>query len=144
MSNIFLLGPVGPSFTELPIFSSRVAAGFPSPASDHLDKTVSLDDLLHIRSPGTYLVRAQGHSMIGAGIFDGDVLIVSKALDAVYGDVVIASVCGETFVKRFTIQGEHVVLCSENPKYPPRYVMEGEEFSIWGVVTASIRNHQRR
>jgi len=80
--------------------------------------------------------------MIEAGIYDGDVLVVSKALRAVHGDVVIAAINGETFVKRLEKRGEQVVLCSANPKYAPRYVLEDDELMIWGVVTNSVRRHR--
>lgn len=122
-------------------FSARVPAGFPSPAQDHLEKTISLDTLLDIDAPHTYLVRAHGDSMIGAGIFDGDVLVVSRALTARHGDIVIAAINGDSFVKRFIVQSGQLVLCSENPRYPPRYILEGDELLIWGVVTDSIRRH---
>ncbi|QJD60693.1 translesion error-prone DNA polymerase V autoproteolytic subunit [Pseudomonas sp. gcc21] len=141
MSEAVILAPIGSSAVELPFFSARVPAGFPSPAQDHLEKTISLDTLLDIDAPHTYLVRAHGDSMIGAGIFDGDVLVVSRALTARHGDIVIAAINGDSFVKRFTVQNGQLVLCSENPRYPPRYILEGDELLIWGVVTDSIRRH---
>ncbi len=134
--------PLRPSFIELPFFSARVPAGFPSPAQDHIEQSLSLDELLDIDAPQTYLVRADGHSMIEAGIHDGDVLVVSKALTAVHGDVVIAAINGETFVKRLEKRGEQLVLCSANPRYAPRYVLEDDELMIWGVVTNSVRRHR--
>lgn len=141
MSEAVILAPIGSSTIELPFFSAQVPAGFPSPAQDHLEKTISLDALLDIDAPHTYLVRAHGDSMIGAGIFDGDVLVVSRALTARHGDIVIAAINGDSFVKRFTLQSGQLVLCSENPRYPPRYILEGDELLIWGVVTDSIRRH---
>jgi DNA polymerase V len=77
------------------------------------------------------------------GIFEDDILIVSKALPVQHGDIVVAELNGETFVKRLTRNGQQYVLCSENPKYPPRYVLEGDELLIWGVVTDSLRRHRR-
>jgi DNA polymerase V len=73
--------------------------------------------------------------MTGAGILDGDVLVVSRALTGRHGDVVIAAINGETFVKRLSVGGDEVVLRSENPKYPPRYILEGDDLMIWGVAT---------
>ena len=141
MSNAVILGPLGSSVSELPFFSAFVPAGFPSPAQDHMEQTLSLDALLDIDAQHTYLVRARGQSMEGAGIFDGDVLIVSRALTARSGDIVIAAINGETFVKRLLLQDDQVLLCSENPRFAPRYILEGEELMIWGVVTDSIRRH---
>lgn len=142
MASATILGPVGSSDIELPFFSSRVPAGFPSPAQDHLEQKLSLDELLEIDAPHTFLVRADGESMVGAGIFDGDVLVVSRALRARSGDIVIAAVNGDTFVKRLSMDGKLFVLRSENPAFSPRFVMEGDELLIWGVVTASIRRHR--
>jgi DNA polymerase V len=111
-------------------------------AQDHIEQSISLDALLDIDAPHTYLVRAHGESMIGAGIFDGDILIVSRAVEAKPGDIVIAAINGDTFVKRFTRQSDQqVVLLSENIKYAPRYIMEGDELMVWGVVKSSIRMH---
>ena len=142
MGNAIFLGLIGSSTSELPFFSFRIPAGFPSPAQDHLDQKLSLDELLDIDAPHTYLVRVIGDSMIGAGIYDDDILVVSKAIPAQHGDIVIAELNGETFVKRLTRQGLQYVLCSENPKYPPRFIMEGDELLVWGVVTANIRRHR--
>lgn len=102
---------------------------------------LSLDELLNIRGAATYLVRVEGDSMQGAGIFSGDLLVVSKALESVRGHIVIAVVNGEPLCKRLDYCTGTPVLRSENPQYPPRYIMEGDEFSVWGVVTHSVRSH---
>lgn len=142
MANAIILGPVGSSDIELPFFSSRVPAGFPSPAQDHVEQKLSLDELLDIDAPHTFLAQVNGDSMIGAGIYDGDVVVVSRALRASNGDIVIAAVNGDTCVKRLSLDGKLIVLRSENPDFPPRFIMEGDELLIWGVVTASIRRHR--
>jgi len=142
MGTATILGPVGSSDIELPFFSSRVPAGFPSPAQDHLEQKLSLDELLKIDAPQTFLARSDGESMIGVGIFDGDIMVVSKALPPRPNDIVIAEINGDTFVKRLTRDGEQIVLKSENPRFAPRFIMEGDELRIWGVVTDSIRRHR--
>ncbi|MBD1602599.1 LexA family protein, partial [Pseudomonas typographi] len=63
-------------------------AGFPSPATDHLEKAISLDELLNLRAPHIYLVRIEGDSMIGAGIFDGDLVVVDRAIEPAHGHIV--------------------------------------------------------
>ncbi len=141
MTTATILGSVGSSTTELPFFSARVPAGFPSPAQDHLEQKLSLDQLLDVDAPHTFLVRADGESMIGIGIFDGDVMVVNRAMPARHRDIVIATINGDTFVKRLTQAGEQIVLYSENPKFSPRYILEGDELLIWGVVMGSIRRH---
>lgn len=143
MSTAAFVGSLGSAAIELPFFSFRIPAGFPSPAQDHLEQKLSLDELLDIDAPHTYLVRVIGDSMTGVGIFEDDILIVSKALPVQHGDIVVAELNGETFVKRLSRQGLQYVLNSENPKYPPRFVMEGDELVIWGVVTDSLRRHRR-
>ncbi|MCY1509684.1 Protein UmuD [compost metagenome] len=129
---------------RLPLFSFRVPAGFPSPAQDHLERTISLDEILDIRAPHTYLVRAAGDSMIRAGIFDGDLLVVNRSREAVSNDIVIAAVNAEPTVKRLLIEDKQVSLHPENPKYAPRFILEGDELLIWGVVDYSIRSHGKR
>ena len=76
--------------------------------------------------------------MTGVGIFDEDILIVSRAITKKIGRIVVADLNGETFVKRLTQQDDQYVLRSENPKYPPRYIMEGDELVAWGVVKANV------
>ena len=107
--------------------------------SEH--KVLSLDSLLNIRDAATYLVRVEGDSMQGAGIHSGDLLVVSKALEPVRGNIIIAVINGEPMCKRLDYSGSMPVLRSDNPKFAPRYVLEGEEFSVWGVVTHSVRSH---
>ena len=138
MGNAIILGPIGISTTELSFYSSRIPAGFPSPALDHMEQKLSLDELLDIDAPHTYLVRVTGDSMTGVGIFDEDILIVSRAITKKRGRIVVADLNGETFVKRLTQQDDQYVLRSENPKDPPRYIMEGDELVAWGVVKANV------
>lgn len=135
---------IGEAFTpgaKLPLFSFRVPAGFPSPAQDHLEQDISLDELFQLRAPHTYLVRVCGESLKGVGIFDGDLLVVDRSADAQPGDIVIAALNGEPIAKRFCREGGQIVLRSENPTYPPRYVLDGDELAIWGVVRYSVRCH---
>lgn len=110
-------------------------------APDHLD--ISLDECLNIRAPGTYLVKVEGDSMEGAGIFCGDLLIVDRGLEARAGHVIIGVVNQQPLVKYLCLVGRQMVLRSANRKYPDRYIMEGDYFDIWGVVTHSIRDHSR-
>lgn len=133
-----------PGSQPLPLYSFRVPAGFPSPAQDHLEREISLDEILEIRAPHTYLVRAAGDSMEGAGIFDGDLMVVDRSREAQVNDIVIAALNSEPLVKRLTYDGRQVVLRAENPRYAPRYILEGDELTIWGVVRFSVRCHEPR
>lgn len=141
MGSVHFLGPLAASTSRLPLFSSRVPAGFPSPAQDHMEGKISLDRLLDIDAPHTYLVQAEGESMTGVGIFDGDVLVVSRARPALDGDIVIAALNGDAFVKRLEQRDDRTLLHSENPRFAARPVLDGDELLIWGVVVASLRRH---
>ncbi len=124
-----------------PLFSHKVPAGFPSPADDYVEDRLSLDESLIPNKDFTFFVRARGHSMIGAGIFDGDLLVVDKSLEPAIGNIVIAVVNGELTVKRLARRGGAYILKAENPEYNDIELRDGQELQIWGVVTSSIKKH---
>ena len=127
---------------RLPLVSASVEAGFPSPADDHLERGIDLNEEL-IRNPAaTFLVRVKGESMRDAGIHAGDVLIVDKSLTPTDRKIVVAMIDGNFTVKRFRKRGGQVFLEAENPEFPPIEVSEGQELSIFGVVSYII--HQAR
>ncbi|UFH51119.1 LexA family protein [Pseudomonas sp. KNUC1026] len=136
--------PVQHGALRLPVYSFRVPAGFPSPATDHLEQAISLDELFRLRAPHIYMVRIEGESMSGAGIHDGDLVIVDRAIEPAHGQIVIAAVNGEPLCKRLYRQAGEVALLSENRRFPPRYILDGDELQIWGVVTFSVRDHAPR
>ncbi|MCI8210793.1 peptidase S24 [Pseudomonas sp. S25] len=138
---VTVLGPVSTGGEKLPLFSFHVPAGFPSPAADHIEKHLSLDELFDIRAPHVYLVKIEGDSMQGAGIYSGDVVIVDRSLYAEHGDIVIAALNSEPVCKRLHMRDNVCMLTSENSKYPPRHVLECDELVIWGVVKYSVRDH---
>ncbi|WP_419795296.1 S24 family peptidase [Pseudomonas palleroniana] len=139
--SVTILGQLATGGKKLPLYSSKVPAGFPSPAADHIEKHISLDELFDIRAPHVYLVRIDGDSMQGAGIYSGDLVVVDRSVDPVSGDIVIAALNSEPFCKRLHLRDHAVILLSENPKYPARHVMEGDDLVIWGVVKYSVRDH---
>lgn len=139
--SVTILGSLSAGGSRLPLYSCRVPAGFPSPAADHIEKHISLDELFDIRAPHVYLVRIEGDSMQGAGIYDGDLVIVDRSLNAEHGNIVIAALNTEPLCKRLHLRENAVILMSENPRYPARHVMEGDELVIWGVVKYSVRDH---
>jgi len=121
-----------------PLFTSGVSAGFPSPAEDHIDQKLDLNELL-IQHPGaTFFVRVAGDSMQDAGINHGDILVVDRSLEAVSGKVVIAIVDGELTVKRFFQDNSSCRLIAANPNYPIVEITKDTDFSVWGVVTSVI------
>jgi DNA polymerase V len=119
---------------SLPLFSSLVPAGFPSPADDHLEDGLDLNAHLVQHPAATFLVRVQGESMTGAGIHHGDMLVVDRSLEPKPGDVVVAVVNGELTVKRLRAEAGRIWLAPENPAYPLLEIREGMELVIWGVV----------
>ncbi|WP_341523976.1 translesion error-prone DNA polymerase V autoproteolytic subunit [Pseudomonas sp. G.S.17] len=141
--SVTILGPLSAGGEKLPLFSFQVPVGFPSPAADHIEKHISLDELFDIRAPHVYLVKIEGDSMQGAGIYSGDLVIVDRSLYAEHGDIVIAALNSEPVCKRLHMRDEVIILQSENSKYPPRHVMEGDELVIWGVVKFSVRDHDK-
>ncbi|RKQ83550.1 DNA polymerase V [Mycolicibacterium mucogenicum 261Sha1.1M5] len=114
------------------------ACGFPSPSQDYQTSEIDLNEHLMPNKLSTFLIRARGHSMIRAGIFDGDELIVDRSIRAEDGHVVIAVVDGEMTVKRLRIEAGVAVLAAENPQYPDVEIPELSELHIWGVVTRSL------
>lgn len=138
-----ILGQLQEGASKIPLYSFQVPAGFPSPAADHIEKHLSLDELFEIRAPHVYLVKIEGDSMEGAGIFTGDLVIVDRSRYAEHGDIVIAALNDEPVCKRLYMRDDHVMLQSENSRYPARHVMECDELAIWGVVRYSIRDHEK-
>ena len=130
----------GPSALPLPLFSSRIPAGFPSPADDHLEDSLDLNEHLVQHPAATFFVRVQGDSMTGAGIHHGDLLVVDRALEAKSGSIVVAVINGELTVKRLRVEGTRVWLMPENPRYPALEIRDGMELTIWGVVAHAVRS----
>ena len=127
---------------KLPLVSASVEAGFPSPADDHLERGIDLNEEL-IRNPAaTFLIRVQGESMRDAGIHSGDTLIVDKSVTPYDRQIVVAMIDGEFTVKRFRKRNGKIFLEAENPAFDPIEVGENQELTIWGSVTYII--HQAR
>ena len=123
---------------ELALVSARVAAGFPSRAVDHLESRVDRTQHL-IRNPSsTLFVRAAGESMMEAGIYDRDLLIVDRSIEKRNRRVVIATLNGEFTVKRLVQDEAGIFLVAENPDFDSIPIRVDSDFSIWGVVTYVI------
>jgi len=122
----------------LPLYGGKVAAGFPLPADDHLEKTLDLNELLVKKPAATFFVRAQGESMLGAGIHPNDILVVDRSIDPVPGKIVICALNGELTVKRLQRNKGQWQLQSENPEYADIVIHDDLELVVWGVVTTVI------
>lgn len=121
-----------------PMLGNRIPAGFPSPAQDYIETMLDLNEFLVQHPAATFYVRAEGYSMIGAGIYPDDIVIVDRALDSVSGNIIVAVYDGELALKRLRIENDEYFLCPENPEFQPIKVNQELEFSIWGVVTYVI------
>lgn len=124
---------------ELPLHAEGVSAGLPFQADDSVEKKLDLNELLVKHPTATFFVKVQGDSMVGAGIFSGDILLVDRSVEPVDGTIVIAELNGEFTVKRLKFSGGRPYLLAENPNYKPIQMKEGVEFVVWGVVTSVIR-----
>ncbi|MGR5140417.1 LexA family protein [Photobacterium sp. DNB23_23_1] len=124
----------------IPICASAGVTGFESPAADYLQLPLSLDELLVEHPSATFIGKAQGHSMEGVGIYDGDILIVDRHVQANNHDVIVANLNGEFVCKLLDIHRRS--LLSAAPGYPTLYISESDQFSIEGVVIRSIRCHR--
>lgn len=125
---------------NLPMFLESVSAGFPSPADDYLESKLDLNDLLIKNPAATFFVRVTGDSMIKAGIYSGDILVVDRSLDPKEGSIVIAVINGELTVKRLGYKGKEVYLLPENKFYNPIKITDEMNFEVWGVVRSVIHS----
>ncbi|MDZ7594575.1 MAG: translesion error-prone DNA polymerase V autoproteolytic subunit [Thiobacillus sp.] len=127
----------------LPLFGHKVRAGFPSPADDYVEAWLDLNEHLVEHKEATFFVQAAGDSMTGAGIQEGNLLVVDRALEAKHRDIVIAEIDGELTVKRLEKRRGKIRLVAENPAYAPIELKDGQELRVWGVVTSVIQRFKR-
>jgi DNA polymerase V len=121
------------------LIRNRVCAGFPSPAEDLGAKRIDLTQVLITHPQATYFLRASGHSMVEAGIFDNDILVVNKAIRARHNHIVVAVVDGEFTVKQFYQRAGRIKLKAANPTFADIVPKDGQTLEIWGVVTSCIK-----
>lgn len=149
MKRLKLFGPMNMSHVfkgnissalQVPLFESRVQAGFPSPTDEYSEGSLDLNDYLLPHKATTFFVRVTGDSMINVGIFPGDMLVVDRSLTPTYGKIVIALLNGEMTVKRLEKFKNRLYLCAENDDYPDIKITEEDHFAIWGVVTNVIHS----
>ncbi len=127
------------SVMPLLLMSSEVRAGFPSPADDYAEAALDLNELMIQHKEATFFCRVKGRSMEGAGIFEGDLLVIDRAIRPRSGCIVVAAVDGELTVKRFLQRNGQVLLEAASPKFATITLNEGQELQVWGVVTGSVR-----
>ena len=117
----------------------KVAAGFPSPAQDYIDKTLDMNEFLIQNQQATFIVGVESLSMRDAGIDLQDKLIVDRSIEAKSGDIVLALIDNDFTIKRLMIDGDKRWLQAENPDYSDIHLKDGQTLLIWGVVTSVIK-----
>lgn len=118
--------------------SRKIETGFPSPAGDHLEKALSLEDLIVRRPTSTFYVRAEGDAMQASGIHDGDILVVDRSLTARDGSVLIVSLDEEVIIRRFVRKGDRIFLTSDDKHIAPIPIGKETNWMVWGVATHLI------
>lgn len=133
-----IYGFSGETKLSRPLVGQHVPAGFPSPATDYIEGILDLNLHLIKHPASTFFLRVDGYSMIGAGIFPDDLLIVDRSVDPANNRIIVAIYDGELTLKRLIVEDDAYVLRSENPDYPDIRLDRELEFFVWGVVTYVI------
>jgi DNA polymerase V len=127
---------------HLPLFSTKVRAGFPSPADDHVEQRLDVSNYLIDQVDATFFVTIQGQSMIDVGLMPGDKVVVDKSKSAVIGDIVLAVVDSEFTIKTLSRNKDgsiRLLPANSTGTYKPIEITESTQFEVWGVVTGSFR-----
>ena len=120
--------------------SEGIKAGFPSPAADFDETKISLDNVLVKNHEATFYAKASGNSMIGAGIDDGDIMVIDRSLEPRHGKIAVCCIEGEFTVKRIKIDKDGIYLMPENKEFQPIKVEEDHKLIVWGIVTYVIKS----
>jgi len=123
-----------------PFLEARVAAGFPSSAENYIENSLDLNELLITHPSATFFVRVKGDSMVGAGIYCGDIAVVDRSLTVSHNKVIIARLYDELTIKRFCIENDTYFLKPENDAYELMEITPEMDFEVWGVVTYVIHS----
>ncbi len=132
--------PDSDASVELPFIADGIKAGFPSPAADFDGTKISLDKVVVKNQEATFYARAKGNSMTGAGIDDGDILVIDRSLEPKNNKIAVCYIDGEFTVKRIKIEKECVYLIPENTDYNPIKVTVENDLIIWGIVTYVLKS----
>ena len=124
---------------SMPLAHTGVSAGFPSPADDFKELRISIDQEVVKNEEATFYARVAGQSMQGAGLDDGDLLVIDRSKEPEDNAIAVCFIDGEFTVKRLKVEAECVYLMPENPNYSPIRVTEDNQLIIWGVVTYVVK-----
>ncbi|MEQ1420112.1 LexA family protein [Acinetobacter indicus] len=143
VASITLVNPS--TVMHIPLASEKVAAGFPSPAQDYVEKTLDMNEHLIKNEAATFIVKVASLSMRDAGIDIDDELVVDRSIEAKHEDIVVVWIDNEFTVKRLIIEGSNNCwLKAENPEYPDIHFKDGQEVVVWGVVTFVVKSLKKR
>ena len=126
--------------TKIKLYTTSISAGFPSPAEDHMDISLDINEYLVKHPSSTFYIYVKGDSMIDSGIFDGDLLIVDRSLEVKSNSVVVAVIDGDFTVKKIKKDSGNLYLIPQNKKYKPILLENNMDFQIWGIVTHTIHH----
>ncbi|MDE5688253.1 MAG: translesion error-prone DNA polymerase V autoproteolytic subunit [Paramuribaculum sp.] len=122
----------------------RLHIGFPSPANDFIKEHIDLNHLIVKHPASTFYARVEGSSMKGAGIGDGDLIVIDRSLDAADGDIAVCCLDGKFILRRLRFAaGQHLLLCADPAVIPSLEITAETDFSVWGVVTHTIKSNRR-
>lgn len=132
--------------TSLPLqyADEGIRAGFPSPAQDYMEQAIDLNKEIVKNPASTFYGRVVGDSMRDEGIEDGDILVIDKSLELMDNDLAVCCINGEFTVKRVKLEKDYALLVPSNPKYPTIKVTKDDEFTIWGIVTYTVKKNRRK
>lgn len=129
---------------RIPLALEKVAAGFPSPAQDYIDKTLDMNEHLIKNEAATFVVKVASLSMRDVGIEIDDEIIVDRSIEPKHESIVMALIDNEFTIKRLIIEDDYRWLKAENPEYSDIRPKDGQEFIVWGVVTYVIKPFKNR
>jgi DNA polymerase V len=124
---------------KAPLANESISAGFPSPADDFKELSISIDEEVVKNKEATFYARVSGDSMQGAGLDDGDLLVIDRSLEPLNNKIAVCFIDGEFTVKRISIKKDGVYLIPENSKYSSIKIDEENKLIIWGVVTYVVK-----
>jgi DNA polymerase V len=124
---------------EFPFIVDGIKAGFPSPAADFDETKISIDQLVVKNETATFYAKANGNSMIGAGIDDGDILVIDRSIEPTDNKIAVCFIDGDFTIKRIKIEEDCIYLQPENPKFKSIKVTEDNDLIIWGIVTYVVK-----
>ena len=124
---------------KLDFVESGIVAGFPSPAEDYCVMSLDLNKELVKNPASTFYARVKGSSMIGVGLYDGDLLVIDKSIEPYNAAIAVCFIDGEFTVRRLKMEKNEIILMPENREYKPIKVTQYSDFMVWGIVKYSIK-----